>query len=101
MIARTIFSAGILLGSVLVGAYTPPDVIRMVDTVIRNGTIYDRSGTKPFSGDTAIPHDSIVAIGDTGRIRGVQEINAKGLAVAPGFINLLSWADKTMLMDGR
>lgn len=101
MIARTIFSAGILLGSVLFGAYTPPDVIRMVDTVIRNGTIYDGSGTEPFTGDIAIHSDSIVAIGDIGRIRGVKEIDAKGHAVAPGFINMLSWADKTLLMDGR
>src|SRR5690606_32809503 len=89
------------LGSVLFGAYTPPDVIRMVDTVIRNGTIYDGSGTDPFTGDIAIHSDSIVAIGDIGRIRGVKEIDAKGLAVAPGFINMLSWADKTLLLDGR
>ena len=101
MVARSIFSAGILFGSVLFGAYTPPDVIRMVDTVIRGGVIYDGSGAEPITGDIAIHSDSIVALGDISRIRGTKEINAKGLAVAPGFINMLSWADKTLLMDGR
>src|SRR5690606_28765246 len=45
--------------------------------------------------------DTIVAIGNIGRTRGVTEIDARGLAVAPGFINMLSWADKTLLLDGR
>lgn len=101
MIARSFFSAGIFLGSILFGVYTPPDVIRMVDTVIRGGVIYDGSGGPPFTGDIAIHNDTIVAIGDIGRTRGVQEIDARGLAIAPGFINMLSWADKTLLIDGR
>ena len=101
MIARSIFSTGIFFGSVLFGAFTPPDVIRMVDTVIRDGLIFDGSGGAPFVGDIAIHHDTIVSVGDIGRIRGVKEIDARGLAVAPGFINMLSWADKTLLLDGR
>jgi N-acyl-D-amino-acid deacylase len=101
MVARSIFSAGIFFGSVLFGAFTPPDVVRMVDTVIRDGVIYDGSGGTPFVGDIAIHNDTIVALGDIGRMRGVNEIDARGLAVSPGFINMLSWADKTLLMDGR
>lgn len=101
MIARSIFSVGILFGSVLFGAYTPPDVIRIVDTVIRDGLIYDGSGGPPYVGDIAIHNDTIVAVGKIGRTRGVREIDAKGLAVSPGFINMLSWADKTLLLDGR
>jgi N-acyl-D-amino-acid deacylase len=101
MVARSIFSTGIFFGSVLFGAFTPPETIRMVDTVIRGGTIYDGSGSPAFSGDIAIHNDTIVAIGNIGRTRGVTEIDARGLAVAPGFINMLSWADKTLLLDGR
>src|SRR5690606_41928857 len=91
MVARSICSTGLSFGSVLFGAFTPPETIRMVDTVIRGGTIYDGSGSPAFSGDIAIHNDTIVAIGNIGRTRGVTEIDARGLAVAPGFINMLSW----------
>ena len=101
MIARSIFSTGIFFGSVLFGALTPPDVIHIVDVVIRDGMIYDGSGDSPIVGDIAIHNDTIGAVGDIGRLRGAEEIDARGLAVAPGFINMLSWADKTLLMDGR
>jgi N-acyl-D-amino-acid deacylase len=71
------------------------------DIVIRNGTIYDGSGGAPFVGDVAIRGDRIVAVGK--RLRGprLTEINAQGLAVAPGFINMLSWATESLLADGR
>ena len=71
------------------------------DIVIRNGTIYDGSGGTPVRGDVAIDADSIVAVGDIGSATGSTEINAEGLAVAPGFINMLSWADTRLIADGR
>jgi N-acyl-D-amino-acid deacylase len=69
--------------------------------VIRGGTIYDGSGGAPITGDVAISGDSIVAVGDVGARRGRLEVDARGLAVAPGFINMLSWATETLLEDGR
>ena len=71
------------------------------DLIIRNGLIYDGSGGDPFMGDIAIQGDKIVAIGNLGRAKGKVEINAQGLAVAPGFINMLSWATDSLIEDGR
>lgn len=71
------------------------------DIVIRGGSIYDGSGGNPFHGDVAIKGDAIVAVGDVGAGKGKSEIDAKGLAVAPGFINMLSWAGTPLLADGR
>jgi N-acyl-D-amino-acid deacylase len=71
------------------------------DVVIRGGTIYDGSGSPPFVGDLAIRGDTIAAIGSLGNARGRVEIDAAGLAVAPGFINMLSWATESLIADGR
>jgi N-acyl-D-amino-acid deacylase len=69
--------------------------------LIKNGTIYDGSGNKPFIGDVLIQGDTIAAIEKAGILKGTTEIDAKGLAVAPGFINMLSWATETLIEDGR
>lgn len=71
------------------------------EVLIRNGTIYDGSGNAPFVGDVAINRDRVAAVGKLTDARGKMEIDAKGLAVAPGFINMLSWATETLLEDGR
>src|SRR5262245_20749369 len=71
------------------------------DVVIRGGTIVDGSGDTPYVGDVAIRGDSIVGVGRIGRGRGTTEIDAKGMTVAPGFINMLSWSTETLLEDGR
>lgn len=71
------------------------------DTIIRQGTIYDGSGNKPYVADIGIHADTIAAIGDLSDAVAKTEINAKGLAVAPGFINMLSMAERSLLMDGR
>jgi len=71
------------------------------DLIIRNGIIYDGFGGVPFAGDVAIQADTIVAVGDLKNKKGIREINANGMAVAPGFINMLSWADGSLLKDGR
>jgi len=69
--------------------------------LIRNGTVYDGSGAAPITGDVAINADTIAAIGKLDNARGKQEIDAKGMAVAPGFINMLSWATTSLIEDGR
>lgn len=71
-----------------------------VDVVLRGGTLYDGSGGPGVVGDVAIDGDSIVALGDIGGLTGVEEIDVTGLAVAPGFINMLSWATEPLLEDG-
>jgi N-acyl-D-amino-acid deacylase len=71
------------------------------DVVLRGGTIYDGSGSEPFVGDVAISGDSIVSVGMTVTGRGRREIDASGRAVAPGFINMLSWATESLIEDGR
>jgi N-acyl-D-amino-acid deacylase len=71
------------------------------DVVIRGGTVYDGSGAAPVAADVAIRGDSIVAVGPALPGRGTREVDATGLAVAPGFINMLSWATESLLEDGR
>lgn len=71
------------------------------DVVIRGGTIYDGRGGEPFVGDVAVRSDRIAAIGDLGSARGRREIDASGLAVSPGFVNMLSWATESLIEDGR
>jgi N-acyl-D-amino-acid deacylase len=70
------------------------------DVVIRGGTVYDGSGGAPFVADLAIERDTIAAIGGLEGARGRVEIDAGGLAVSPGFINMLSWATETLIEDG-
>ena len=71
------------------------------DVVIRNGTIYDGYGFEPFISDVAIKGDKVVLIKENISEKGRKEIDAKGLAVAPGFINMLSWATTSLIKDGR
>jgi len=68
--------------------------------VIRNGVIYDGSGGDPIRGDVAIDGHRIAAVGTVAG-KGRTEIDARGLAVAPGFINMLSWAVDSLIADGR
>ncbi|HNS39026.1 MAG TPA: D-aminoacylase, partial [Promineifilum sp.] len=72
----------------------------MHDLLIRNGLIYDGNGRPPYSGDLAIDGDTITAIG---RVEGQarRTIDAGGLAVSPGFINMMCWANESLIHDGR
>jgi len=74
---------------------------QVYDTVIRGGTIYDGNGGQPFTGDIAIQGDTIAAMGDLSNAKGKTEIDAAGMAVSPGFINMLSWAVETLIEDGN
>lgn len=71
------------------------------DVVLRGGVIYDGSGRAPQVGDVAIRDDRIVAVGALGEVQAEWEIDVSGLAVAPGFINMLSWAVGSLIEDGR
>lgn len=80
----------------LTGAAKPPSF----DVIISGGTIYDGTGGKPYRGDVAVRGDRIVRVGHvSGTARRV--IDARGLAVAPGFINMLSWANESLIADPR
>lgn len=71
------------------------------DVLIRGGRVYDGSGQPPTEASVAIRGDRIAAVGALDESRAKQVIDATGLAVAPGFINMLSWSDESLLVDGR
>jgi N-acyl-D-amino-acid deacylase len=73
----------------------------MYDVLIRGGTVYDGSGKAPKRADVAIKGDRVAAVGDLGGADAKLVIDAKGLAVAPGFINMLSWSTDSLVHDGR
>jgi N-acyl-D-amino-acid deacylase len=76
-------------------------VARSADLLIRGGALYDGRGGPPVEGDVAIVGDSIAAVGSLEDWQGREELDAGGLAVAPGFVNMLSWATESLLEDGR
>jgi N-acyl-D-amino-acid deacylase len=71
------------------------------DVLIKSGTVYDGTGGPPARADVGIKGDRIVAIGDLSRSTAPAIIDAKGLAVAPGFINMLSHSEVSLIVDGR
>ncbi|MBL0940851.1 MAG: D-aminoacylase [Gemmatimonadaceae bacterium] len=92
--------ARLIAVALLAGVITACQDAPAYDVVIRNGTIYDGSGQAPTTGDVAVVGDSIVAVGTVSG-RGRTEVDATGMAVAPGFINMLSWATESLIEDGR
>jgi len=71
------------------------------DLVLRNGMVYDGSGQKPFPGDIAIDGDRITYVGPRRELHGRTEIDMRGQAVAPGFINMLAHPEESLFADGR
>jgi N-acyl-D-amino-acid deacylase len=71
------------------------------DVLIKNGTIADGSGNPTYVGSVGINADTIAAIGELKNAKGNLEIDATGLVVAPGFINMLSWATESLIEDGK
>jgi N-acyl-D-amino-acid deacylase len=69
--------------------------------LIRGGTIYDGSGGAPYVGDVALKGDRIVYVGPHASGRSARVIDATGKAVSPGFVNMLSWANESLIADGR
>jgi N-acyl-D-amino-acid deacylase len=71
------------------------------DVIIRGGTVYDGTGAEPKNVDVAIRGDRIAEIGDLKTAKVKTVVDASGLAVAPGFINMLSWSNESLIQDGR
>lgn len=71
------------------------------EVIIRGGTVYDGSGKEGVVMDVGIKGDTVAFIGDLSKAVGKKEIDAKGLAVAPGFINMLSHCEVSLLFDGN
>src|SRR5213593_3867845 len=76
---------------------TAPDF----DIIVKGGTVYDGTGAEPKHADVAIRGDRITGVGDFKTAKAKTIIDATGLAVAPGFINMLSWSNESLIQDGR
>jgi N-acyl-D-amino-acid deacylase len=94
--SRRIFLLSLALSALAACASSPS-----YDTIIRGGMVYDGTGATGVVSDVAIEGDRIAAVGDLSGARATTEIDAGGKAVAPGFINVLSWATETLIEDGR
>jgi N-acyl-D-amino-acid deacylase len=92
---------GILVGLAALAIFAGCSEPASHDLILRGGTIYDGSGSEPYVGDVAIDGDSITALGDLEGAKAATEIDVTGLAVAPGFINMMSWANESLIEDGR
>jgi N-acyl-D-amino-acid deacylase len=99
LLAARILAAAILL---TVAVLCPSSTqARNYDVILRGGTVYDGTGSPGVVADVALSDDRIVAIGDLSKDKARQLLDVSGQAVAPGFINMLSWATVSLLADGR
>src|SRR3984885_11293481 len=96
---KSILMALTILGLALPAMAAPAQVQH--DTVIRNGLIYDGSGKPPYIGDVAIDKDRISYVGPHAPGKGRAEIDARGKAVVPGFVNMLAHPEESLLIDKR
>lgn len=74
---------------------------KQYDAIIKNGMVYDGNGGDPYKADIAIKSDTIAFIGDLSSASATNIVDAKGMAVSPGFINMLSWAPTSLMIDGN
>ena len=92
--------SAVLALSVIGGLATPaPD--GGYDVLVRGGTVYDGTGSPGRRADVGIRGDTIAAVGDLSAASARTVVDARGLAVAPGFINMLSWSTESLIVDGR
>ena len=92
------FSAALLLAACALEQRAEPPVY---DLLIKNGTVYDGSGGEGLRADVGLIGDRVAAVGNLSLAQSRATLDASGLAVAPGFINMLSWATESLLVDGR
>lgn len=97
---RTLRSISIFTVSIIL-SISDPLLAAPVDLLIHNSVIYDGTGAKAYRGSVAVKDGRITAIGALSDIQADQVIDAGGLALAPGFTNMLSWASESLLIDGR
>ncbi len=95
---RRLSLAAALAGFLATSAAPPPAAYSVL---IHGGTIYDGSGGTPFVGDVALKGDKIVYVGPRAPGRAARVVDATGKAVSPGFVNMLSWANESLIADGR
>src|SRR6478672_590346 len=100
---RRITAVGLALLALASSSNVPakPQTAPAYGVMIRGGTIYDGSGGEPYVGDVALRGDRIVYVGPHAPGRAARVIDARGKAVAPGFVNMLSWATESLIADGR
>ena len=91
----------ILFSVVLLAGCTGSAEPEHYDTIIRGGDVYDGLGGPPVKADVAISGDRVAKIGDLTAATATNEVDATGKAVSPGFINMLSWATESLIVDGR
>ncbi|MBW8816512.1 MAG: D-aminoacylase [Caulobacterales bacterium] len=97
----TLRLAGPLAAALLAAATAQGAPPPRYDLLIRGGTIYDGSGGAPFTGDVAVKGQRIVYVGPHAPGPAAKVVDARGKAVAPGFINMLSWSNESLIEDGR
>lgn len=91
----------IAVSAALLQSAAPPPRDPDYDTLLKGGTIYDGTGSAPVTGDVAIKGDRIVYVGPKAPGTARETVDAAGLAISPGFINMLSWATESLVADGR
>lgn len=82
-------------------ATTEPPATDTYDVILRGGTVYDGSGNEPVVADVAIRGDRIAKVGDLSGASAKTTLDVAGRAIAPGFINVLSWSPESLIADGR
>ena len=92
---------GYLFFTVIVGGGQIAAADAPFDVIIKGGTVYDGTGEEGHVADVAIRGDRIVGVADFASAVPKKTIDARGLAVAPGFINMLSWSNESLIQDGR
>ncbi len=93
--AASVFAVALLLVA------PRPEAAADYDVIIRGGTVYDGTGGRPRVADVGVRGDLIATIGDLSKASATRILDARGLAVAPGFINMLSWSVDSLIVDGR
>ncbi len=93
--------ARLLMAGIVVGWVTSHAAAMDYDVLIQGGTVYDGTGAPGRVADVALRGDRVVAVGDLSAATAKTVVDARGMAVAPGFINMLSWAPRSLLHDGR
>ena len=91
----------VLIGTAGIGLHGAEKGESTFDIIVRGGTIYDGSGGPSRRADIGVRGDKIAAIGDLSQAKSKLQVDARGMAVAPGFINMLSWATEPLIEDGR
>ncbi|HET9299267.1 MAG TPA: hypothetical protein VFO11_04935, partial [Candidatus Polarisedimenticolaceae bacterium] len=95
---RPVLLLGLLLAGGCVSSPSRPPAARY-DWILRGGTVYDGTGGPGRATDVGIRGDRVAAVGDLAAASATHTLDARGLAVAPGFINMLSWAPDALMED--